>query len=77
MLRFIRRTNLEMNVPLPMNYSDKVRSYITTLPILKFPNMLPFSDKMVMLQDAGEKDAEMVGLLKPLPNCITVLSVST
>lgn len=75
LMRFLRRTNLESETPFPENYAQSLTEWISNLPPLASPPLARFSDDMVLLQDAGVADAEIVGLLKPLPGSFSVLSV--
>lgn len=76
MLRFLRRANLNKTAPFPENYLQSLREWVAGFPVVAPRTMGPFTEGRVLFQDAGEKDAAIVGLLKPPPPPHTsVLSV--
>ncbi len=76
LMRFLRRTNLELAEPFPERYAESLNEWNISLPPLTVPQLGHFSEDMIYLQDAGRADAEIVGQLRPPPGGFSVLSVN-
>lgn len=77
MLRFIRRTNLEIISPFPSNYQQDLFTWIQQIPALNVPDLPSFSNHQIILQDSKFQDLRSIMSIKPSNQEFVVLAIDT
>lgn len=75
MLRFMRRSNMDIIQPFPEGYQEQLVDWISNIPNIQDQTVSPWSAEMVYFQDAQNQSLDVIRTIRPPTGSFGVLAV--